>query len=261
MGRYTLFNDFLTSKTPSNFEVLQGMRHLGNDDDRLLVPALFYLEWWNRSTRSMDSWVKEEIEETKSTRFSAVQMIELNLSLRKVRGHSYNIYEYSFLSISESGIDVVLLCVAAFSLIAQISLLIILIYHNWGNITSVASWRVFWKAGFPTTSTCINKVKMLLRMLLLGINIFVNGGLGVVIVVFNFFFLIISNDVNDAIVNSLALFFIIEMDDALKPKWGDVDFDDRFAQNLFHCIDNGGDVQVEIISQTNLIGNFLADKD
>ena len=92
MGRYTLFNDFLMSKTPSNFEVLQGMRHLGNDDDRLLVPVLFYLEWWNRSTRSMDSWVKEEIEEMKSTRFSAVQMIELNLSLRKLRGHNYNIY-------------------------------------------------------------------------------------------------------------------------------------------------------------------------
>ncbi|KAK1733940.1 hypothetical protein QTG54_015467 [Skeletonema marinoi] len=46
------------------------------------------------------------------------------------------------------------------------------------------------------------------------------------------------------------------MDDALKPKWGDVDFDDRFARNLFHCIDDGGDVQVEIISS-----DFASEKD
>jgi hypothetical protein len=219
----------------------------------------------------MDSWVKEKIEEMKSTRFSAVQMIELNLSLRKLRGHNYNIYEYSFLSISESGIDVVLLCVAAFSLIAQISLLIILIYHNWGNITRVASWRgdcstiivvvittlIFASLAYAQCrdafdfNTVFRKAvesKMLLRMLLLGINIFVNGGLGVVIVVFNFFFLITSKDVNDAIVNSLALLFIIEMDDVLKPEWGDVKFDSRFLQNIYYCITkDDGDVQVKII--------------
>eukprot|EP00985_Skeletonema_marinoi_P014423 scaffold7309_cov153-Skeletonema_marinoi.AAC.1 len=82
-------------------------------------------------------------------------------------------------------------------------------------------------------------------------NIFVNGGLGVVMVVFNFFFLIISKDVNEAIVNSLAPFLILEMDDVLKPKWGDADFDDRFAQSSFRCIDGGG-VEVEIISSEGI---------
>ena len=65
------------------------------------------------------------------------------------------------------------------------------------------------------------------------------------------FFLIISKDVNEAIVNSLALFFILEMDDVLKPKWGDADFDDRFAQSSFRCIDGGG-VEVEIISSEGI---------
>jgi hypothetical protein len=90
-----------------------------------------------------------------------------------------------------------------------------------------------------------------LRKALLGINILVNGGLGIVIVLFNIFFLLNSNDVNEAILNSVALFFILEIDEELRPDWDEVHFDRRIAANLFQirCDDRHYDgVQVDVES-------------
>ncbi|KAL7432970.1 hypothetical protein ACHAXM_003342 [Skeletonema potamos] len=88
-----------------------------------------------------------------------------------------------------------------------------------------------------------------LRKALLGINILVNWGLGIVIVLFNIFFLLNSNDVNEAILNSVALFFILEIDEELKPDWDEVHFDRRVGENLFRCDDGHYDgVQVDVKS-------------
>jgi len=236
------------------------MKYLDDDDDRLLVPVLFYLA---NDERTRLQWMHEidykdpeqyykfqqlaisppfngerfkylPQSSTNLTQRNATRMIELALLLKKIRGHNYNIYECCFLAIG--GLDRIkgLLFMAAFSMIAQILLLVILMYFNLSNITNGdASWSkdwctivvviittfffaklvhvqwrgasdfktVFSKAGFPSR----------IKLPLLWINILVNGALGAAVVVFNIFFLLISaEDVNEAVLNSLALFFILD---------------------------------------------------
>lgn len=201
-----------------------------------------------------------------------VRMFELTLLLRKLQGHNYNIYACSFLAISEFDEDCCLVFMASCSLIAQILLISILMYYNirdikngdakwsadWGTILVVIvttafffklvykQWgnasdfnTVFWKAGF--LSDIMNSAKMQikraqLKKALLVINNFVNGVLGIVIVLFNIFFLLISKSVNEAILNSLALYFILEIDDMMKPDWDEAFFDKRIALNTYQHI-------------------------
>ncbi|KAK1733937.1 hypothetical protein QTG54_015464 [Skeletonema marinoi] len=265
MVRYTLFHDYITNGNATHFEVLREMQNLGVDDDRLLVPALFHL----------GIGMEEEDNYASLDRAGAVRMLELTNLLRRLRGHKYNVYECCFLAIGDLDKEVNLLCGAGFCMIAQILLLFILMYINMSDITNLTSWRkdgftitvvfittvffiklvlkqwsdacdfnaVFWKAG-----SGVNNVKRGLRKLLLGINVLINGALGIVVALFNIFFLLISENVNAAVINSLALFFILEMDDTLKPDWDQMYFDNSIALNVFRYIVAGkgsGDVQVE----------------
>jgi hypothetical protein len=284
MGKYKLFDDYLMRINLSHLEVLREMKYFGIDDDRLLVPALFYLG--SERGKSRRRGVNSEL--TSLTRGDVAHMLELSLLLRKLRGHNYNIFECCFLAIADLDKEAKLLCMAAFSLIAQILLLIILMHYNmrditnvtlsndWGTIVVVvittfffaklahAQWReasdfnaVFWKAGFP--KRYIDKVEKRTRKALLWINIFINGVLGAVVVLFNIFFLLISKNVNEAILNSLSLFFILEMDDTLKPDWDELEFDCRIAMNVWRYMTGGGDVdvQVDIISSTASEEDYL----
>mmetsp|Transcript_2384 Transcript_2384/g.3527 ORF Transcript_2384/g.3527 Transcript_2384/m.3527 type:complete len:412 (-) Transcript_2384:37-1272(-) len=282
MGMYTLFDDYLINGFDSYYVVLKDMQNLCSDDARLLVPALFYLG-------------SERGKEARATKYSlslsreqVVQLFDLALLLGKLQGHHYNTYECCFLAIGALDKETALcMCMATFSLIAQILLLFILVYYNMRDIVKVSSWRtdftivvaiitsiffaklvhmqwrnasdfnaVFWKAGFP--NVFVDKVKVQLRNALLGINILVNGGLGALIVVFNFFFLMISKNVNEAIINSLALFFILEMDDTLRPDWDKVKFDSGVVSNLAcYSTDDGGHFQAEIISPSASEEDYL----
>jgi|SaaInl74LU_5_DNA_1037368.scaffolds.fasta_scaffold18890_1 hypothetical protein len=296
MGRYTLFDNFLMKGSASShsdnthIEVLKEMKNLGDDDDRLLVPALIYLGSKRgeraRKERMEALRLREPVQyrmlqqlDENFTQRSVGRMLELALLLRTLRGHNYNIFEYCFLASRYLDIEAKLLLMAAFSLIAQILLLIILMYYNmrditnvtlskdWGTIVVVVITTVFfaklayaqwkdsydfnalfwhWKAGYQRSRTFINK--QVSKKALLVINFFVNGVLGAAVVLFNIFFLLISEDVNDAIVNSLSLFFILEMDDTLTPDWDEMQFDNRIALTVFryHGGDSGGDFQVEI---------------
>jgi hypothetical protein len=76
--------------------------------------------------------------------------------------------------------------------------------------------------------------------------------LGVVIVLFNLIFLMISKNVNEAFVNSLALLFNLNMDDTLKPGWDEVMLDSLVVCNVscYFAAEgdvDGGDYQVDII--------------
>jgi hypothetical protein len=265
-----------TSPQPDNhFEVLKEIKNLGNDDDRLLVPALFYLgsERGQRMRRENDASL---------TPGNIWRMIGLNISHRKLRGHSYNVYECCFLAIGvREGADhgqeadellFMAVCMTVFSLIAQSLLAIILLYYNWSDITNKASWSkeggtilvmLVTTAFFPklvyehwTNASNFNDVfenkKVSSRFMspMLFINLFVNVLLGMFIVTFNIFFLLISEHVNEAILNSLAVFFILEIDDTVSTEVYYKDFDARIAENLLDYIkgDGGGvDVHVDMV--------------
>jgi hypothetical protein len=282
MGRYTLIDDYLIDPKNANYvELVKVIKCFHNDDDRLLVPALFHLGRDGRMRMRYSSTLKPR---------ATVKMMEVTPLLMKLRGHSYNIFESCFLLLHGIGLYIAdaswPLFWATFSLIAQFLLLVILMYYNISNTTNVITtngltivvivittvffiklafpqWRgaynfsaLFWKAGFSEITRQF-KFEWLLRKAMLIINILVNGVLGVAVVAFNIYFQLIAENVNDAILNGLSLSFILKIDDTLKPDWDEKHFDRYLAVNVHHYITCGcvggwdrGGVQVDIISKS-----------
>ena len=93
MGRYKLFYDFLwmTDRFCTNYvDVLTEAKYLGLDDDKLLVPTLFYLGSTHRQL-GLDGVSLREVPQGDATddpisqARNAIQMIELTLSMKKLK--------------------------------------------------------------------------------------------------------------------------------------------------------------------------------
>lgn len=152
MGRYKLFNDYINSIYLTPFEVLRKLKYLviNDDDDRLLVPALFYLG-------------KARAPTSIATVGDVVRMIEKTNWLRKLHGHKYNVYECCFLSIDDEPRNAGLItCLTVFSLIAQVLLLIILICYNWSDITNVKKRKGDWGTIIVVVITTVVFTKLVL---------------------------------------------------------------------------------------------------
>ena len=65
--------------------------------------------------------------------------------------------------------------------------------------------------------------------LLLQLNALINKVLCAAIPVFNVYFMLLSEDPNDAILNSLALIFVIQLDEMVLPEWDGERVSDRIA--------------------------------
>lgn len=70
--------------------------------------------------------------------------------------------------------------------------------------------------------------------LMLYLNALVNKGLSLLLPLFNIYFMLLSETPNDALLNGLALFFILEMDEMVLPSWDGERVSDELA---CHCHD------------------------
>lgn len=70
----------------------------------------------------------------------------------------------------------------------------------------------------------------------LALDFGVNVILGLCIFLFNIYFVLISDDANEAILNALALFFILELDDDLTPDMDDDEVEDMKAVKLLRHV-------------------------
>eukprot|EP00531_Pseudo-nitzschia_arenysensis_P018814 CAMPEP_0116131880 /NCGR_PEP_ID=MMETSP0329-20121206/9248_1 /TAXON_ID=697910 /ORGANISM="Pseudo-nitzschia arenysensis, Strain B593" /LENGTH=334 /DNA_ID=CAMNT_0003626353 /DNA_START=346 /DNA_END=1347 /DNA_ORIENTATION=+ len=275
MGRYTFFWDYLSTDIINHVEVLTRMMKLEREDDRLLVPVLFYLAQGERRSVTNDL-----IPSDKDWPKNICRVVEVHKLMQDLRGHEFNIYECAFLDCKTP-----LIMTAIFSIAVQILLFVALVYNyiltlnalasnNDNNdlthnalainndvlvlIVSVATTVFFAKQAFGQCKNAMgfNKVfrkvgifqyKNAMRKVLLGFNILINVALGVLITVFNFFFLIQSVDANEAILNSLALFFILELDDTLVPDWDESRIQDVIGYNIHgYIVDESSNVTVEL---------------
>ena len=76
--------------------------------------------------------------------------------------------------------------------------------------------------------------------LLLKLNAIANVFLPVILTFFNVFFVALSDNANDAIMNSLALFFIMELDDLVVPTdWDEEKILDELAINTHDYVMEG----------------------
>ncbi len=174
---------------------------------------------------------------------------------------------------------------SAFSMITQIMIFLVLVNYNFDNIANVRSeWTDNALVFIITIATTIFFGKLAYQQYkgaldfnnvfekvgcrsnehkgVLYVNIFINGLIGFCVTFFNFFFLIVSSDPNEAILNSLALYFIIELDDTLKPDWDEIRIDDEIGINIHDYIMAGNeDISVEILSGHFDMESFIQSDD
>lgn len=70
------------------------------------------------------------------------------------------------------------------------------------------------------------------REIFLFLNRAINDFLGIIIFFFNMYFILISEDPTNAVLNSVALAFIIEIDDVFQPTWSSESIEDALAKLL-----------------------------
>ena len=250
MGRYTFFDDFFKTDIMNHVEVLKEMMRLGVDDDRLLVPALINMSRGSIGNTTILPFYRNHRSMPKNT----VRMIEVHDLMQDFRGHNFNVFECCCLDPR----SLVLRATCVLSVLVQSLLFGIITYYNFDNVFVRTYWNTDILVGCITFATTIFFAKMSydqyrgasifnnvfsivgdqspIHRLLRFINMFVNGFLGILITFFNFFFLLNSDDPNEAILNSLALYFILGLDDAVAPSWDDRRIDDEIGINIHDYI-------------------------
>lgn len=232
------------------------MMKLDSQDDALLVPTLFHLARNNGSKRK--PMQGDCIPHDPNSSKNICRLVEVHKYMADLRGHNFNIYECAFLDPKTPHV-----CTAVFSVVVQVLLFATLTYYKLINtskftedtlvlIISVLTTVFFGKQAygqmrdartFNTIFGVVGNGPPLCRT----VNMLINGVMGLLITIFNFLFIVKSDDAIDAILNSLALFFILELDDTLMPDWDDSRIQDEIGLNVHDYIMEGkSDLTVEL---------------
>ena len=78
----------------------------------------------------------------------------------------------------------------------------------------------------------VGRRTMLCKRACLWVNTAVNRGLAVLVPAFNLYYLLLSESIDDAVLNSLALLFILELDEVVLPSWDEDRIEDELASNM-----------------------------
>ncbi len=259
MGRYTFFYDFLSTDIINHVEVLKAMMKLDSRDDSLLVPTLFHLARSNGKTKPMQG---NCIPHSPKCKKNICRLVEVHKLMEDLRGHNFNIYECAFLDPKPTHV-----CTAVFSVVVQVLLFASLTYYNTEInkskftedilvlIISLTTTIFFGKQAYGQMKDahCFNAIFRIVgdqnwkHRVWRTVNMLINVVLGAQITVFNFVFIVKSADANEAILNCLALFFILELDDTLVPGWDDNRIQDEIGVNVHdYIMDERSDLTVEL---------------
>jgi len=169
--------------------------------------------------------------------------------------HSYNIYEYAYLAPNTNWKT---RNMAYLAVIIQILFVAVLVSYNFKEskvliaqgedgfkevcvimVLSIILITITIRVQFSdskkfneifTTITRSRPLRGKKRFLIL--NFLINQVLGIFVFFFNFYFILVSDSPTDAVLNSVALAFILEIDDFFHPNWDDDKLEDAAAQVL-----------------------------
>jgi len=177
-------------------------------------------------------------------------------SMRNLREHSFNIFEYAYLSKPRSLRTRVMAVMAA---IIQLSFFSVLVVYNIFverlgisasqdcfdqvviiMVVSSALFAATVRGQYKSCEDFVTTMKVLKkrgsREIFLYLNCLINQQLGLITFFFNIYFILVSDTPTDAVLNSVALAFIIEVDDHFKPHWSDEKLEDAVALILYDFI-------------------------
>lgn len=177
-------------------------------------------------------------------------------ALLSLRGHPFNIYECSL--IKEGNIDWTLYMSAVITLVLQMGIFLILIIYNATKYQHISKDPLIWVIAACTTyfffmrgwaeylaaeqfnsvfrMACLDDDRAISDKLMLLSNSLANKFLSILITTFNTYFVLLSQTPNDAVLNALALTFILEVDDMAAPQWSEDEILIKLAKKMHEYI-------------------------
>jgi len=262
-NRVQFVKDFFFTDITNHVEFLKWACTLEKDDDILLVGILERLA-------SSDKLIPMEpfygsLDMGKRLPKNAFNIAHAYSQIQALSGHPYNIFECAFMDSTAHRYR------AYLCLVIQISFFSCLVVYN------VFDNRVMITPGEHSFELVITMLVMSTILLFLNIsrqrrnalnfnrvmrmlvsdmsdqlfllfNRGINEVMGVLVFFFNIYFILTSNTPTDAVLNSVALVFIIEIDDVFRPDWDEADQEDALVfilRNYIVGYPEKGDIFVE----------------
>jgi hypothetical protein len=248
------YKDFLNTDIMNHCEFLKTLPGLGKDDIELLKAII-----GNRScTIPNKTLINPFYDDHQNLSKNILCILESYILIKNLKSHEFNIFEYAFLAgngdfewkqSSENAIKFF----SFMTLLFQYLILIIMIVYNVPTtinyntlvlIITIGTSFFFTKLAHNqyTHSTNFNKCYKLMgdpnKQIYLHMNSLSNVVLPILVPFFNFYYVLLSEDPNNAILNSLALFFILELDSMILPSWSESKLNDECVTNIHDYIMN-----------------------
>jgi len=245
------YNDFFGSTIMNHCEFLKTLPELGKNDIDLLKSIV-----GNLSENSEKQEINSFYENHQNLPKNIYRILESYNCVKRLKAHEFNIFEYAFLAgngelIWEFSKTNNIKLLSFFTLFFQYLILIILIFYNIPSqvnydlmviIITLGTSFFFIKLAYNQYihSRRFNKCYRLTgdpnKQIYLTMNFLSNVVLPILVPFFNFYYILLSEDPNDAILNSLALFFILELDSMILPSWSEKRVNDELVTNIHDYI-------------------------
>lgn len=245
------YNDFFETNIMNHCEFLKTLPELGNEDIHLLKSMVGILSEKN-DIKKITPFYNCHITNPKNM----MCILESYNFLKDLKSHNFNIFEYAFLvgngdlrcEFSKTN-NIKLL--SFFTLFFQYLIFIILVFFNIPSkinydlmvmIITFGTSFFFIKLAHNQylDSTKFNRCYTLTgdenKQIYLKMNFLSNVILPIIVPFFNIYYILLSEDPNNAILNSLALFFILELDSMILPSWSEKRVSDELAMNIHDYI-------------------------
>ena len=243
--------DFFFTDIMNHVEFLKWTMTLGKDDDVLLIAILERLRCADQPRTKIEPFYASIYDKNhKDLPKNPLHVAVAYSQLKSLRAHRYNIFETAFLDRQRGSMYVALLAFA----IEIMFFAILLVYNTWKAIQIVSTSNdsfipVFLVMAISTTlfsfmvkrhyvdsqdfNLVAQKVMSLRqRQSLILMNQWCNQYLAAAILLFNVYFVLVSLTPSDAILNCVALAFIMDIDDTLAPFWDEDRVEDELALNV-----------------------------
>ena len=273
------YKDFFSTDIMNHCEFLKTLPELGKNDIDLLKAIV-----GNISNYLPPKSVKPFYTNHTILRKNILNILESYKLVKQLKGHEFNIFEYAFLAGNgdynwEYSSDNVIKFFSFLTLLFQYLILTIMIIYNVPSsinddilvlIITIGTSFFFTKLAHNQYIHCtkFNNCYKLLgdpnKRIYLYMNFLSNIILPILVPFFNFYYIILSADPNNAILNSLALFFILELDTMILPSWPESHINDQCVTNIHDYImndntynnnDNNND-NINIIKLTEDVGHI-----
>ena len=250
------YNDFFGSTIMNHCEFLKTLPELGKDDIELLKSII-----GNLSENNLMHEIKAFYNHHENYPKNVLCILESYDCVKKLKVHEFNIFEYAFLAgngdfnfefSKENNIKLL----SFFTIFFQYLILIILVFYNIPSqvnydlmviIITLGTSFFFIKLAYNQyiNSRRFNKCYRLTgdrnKQIYLTMNFLSNVVLPILVPFFNFYYILLSEDPNEAILNSLALFFILELDSMILPNWSEKKVSDELMTNIHDYIMNNNE--------------------